>query len=124
MNAAGTIEAYYAALRNGDPLHPYFAERPDVVKFGVGERLVGYEAIADGLRAQTRSTEDWTVESQALRVTERDDHAWFSDAVFMSWTDTDADHEYALSTRWSGTMERSDGDWRFVGMHVSTPYVD
>ncbi|AXG07310.1 DUF3225 domain-containing protein [Haloplanus rubicundus] len=131
MNAAATIRDYYEALRRGEPLYPYFAERPDVVKFGVGERLVGYDAIAEGLREQTRTTEDWTVESDDLRVTERDGYAYFSDSVFMSWTDREADHEYALTTRWSGTMERravgdedDEAEWLFVGMHVSTPYVD
>jgi hypothetical protein len=128
MNATATIREYYEALRRGEPLYPYFAERPDVVKFGVGERLVGYDAVAEGLREQTRTTEDWSVESQDLRVTERDGYAYFADSVFMSWTDREADHEYALSTRWSGTMERrgdgDDAEWLFVGMHVSTPYVD
>ena len=131
MNAAATIREYYEALRRGEPLYPYFAERPDVVKFGVGERLVGYDAIAEGLREQTRTTEDWTVESNDLRVTERDGYAYFSDSVFVSWTDREADHEYAFATRWSGTMERravgdedDEAEWLFVGMHVSTPYVD
>jgi hypothetical protein len=130
MNAAATIREYYESLRRGEPLYPYFAERSDVVKFGVGERLVGYDAVAEGLREQTRTTDDWTVESQDLRVTERDGYAHFSDSVFMSWTDREADHEYALSTRWSGTMERrddgddEDAEWLFVGVHVSTPYVE
>ena len=124
MNAAATIREYYEALRRGEPLYPYFAERPDVVKFGVGERLVGYDAVAEGLREQTRTAEDWTVESRDLRVTERDGHAYFSDSVSMAWTDRAADHEYALSTRWSGTLEPRDEEWLFVGMHVSTPYVD
>jgi hypothetical protein len=126
MNAADTIREYYETLRRGEPLSHYFAEHSDVVKFGVGERLVGYDAVAEGLREQTRTTDDWTVESRDLRVTERDGYAYFSDSVFMSWTAQD--HEYALSTRWSGTMERhvegDDAEWRFVGMHVSTPYVD
>jgi hypothetical protein len=131
MNAADTIREYYEALRRGEPLYPYFAERSDVVKFGVGERLVGYDAVAEGLREQTRTTDDWTMESQNLRVTERDGYAYFSDTVFMSWTDREADHEYAFSTRWSGTLERravgdedEEAEWLFVGMHVSTPYVD
>lgn len=129
MNATETVREYYEALRRGEPLYPYFAERPDVVKFGVGERLVGYDAVAEGLREQTRTTDDWTVESNDLRVTERDGYAYFSDSVFLSWTDREADHEYAVSTRWSGTMERravgdDEAEWLFVGMHVSTPYVE
>jgi hypothetical protein len=130
MDAAATIREYYDSLRRGEPLYPYFAERPDVVKFGIGERLVGYDAVAEGLREQTRTTEGWTVASEALRVTERDGYAYFSDSVALSWTDREADHEYAVSTRWSGTMERrvaaeeADTEWCFVGMHVSTPSAD
>lgn len=52
MNAEATIRDYYAALRTGDPLPPYFAVGPAVVKFGVSERPIG-----------------------------RDRHAWFSDGV-------------------------------------------
>ena len=131
MNAADTIREYYEALRRGEPLYPYFAEQSDVVKFGVGDRLVGYDAVAEGLREQSRTTDGWTVESNDLRVTERDGYAYFSDSVFLSWTDREADHEYALSTRWSGTLERravgdeaDEAEWLFVEMHVSTPYVE
>jgi hypothetical protein len=124
MSAAETVREYYGSLRRGEPLYPYFAERSDVVKFGVGERLVGYDAVAEGLREQTRTTDDWTVESRDLRVTERDDHAYFSDTISLAWTDREADRDYALATRWSGTLEPADGGWLFVGMHVSTPHVD
>jgi hypothetical protein len=128
MSAEATVRDYYEALRRGEPLYPYFAERPDVVKYGIGERLVGYDEVAEGLRDQTRTTEDWDVVSSALRVTERDEYAWFSDEVEVRWTDVEADREYAFETRWSGTLERrgdgEDAEWPFVGMHVSTPHVE
>jgi hypothetical protein len=131
MDAADTIRSYYDALRAGEPLGPFFAgERPGddpVVKFGVSERLVGTDTIREGLREQTATTGDWTVESHALRATERDRHAWFSDEVDMRWTDTERGIRYEFDTRWSGTLERraddgaaDDPDWQFVGMHVST----
>ncbi|SFR59733.1 nuclear transport factor 2 family protein [Halogeometricum limi] len=128
MSARATVEDYYEALRRGEPLYPYFAEEPDAVKFGVGETLAGYDAIAEGLREQTRTTTDWVVESDALRVVERDGHATFSDSVRMAWTDTDAETDYDFDTRWSGTLERrvTAGDdaeeWVFLGMHVSVAY--
>jgi hypothetical protein len=124
MNAERTVREYYEALRRGEPLSDYFAERQDVVKVGVGERLVGYDAVAEGLREQTRTTTDWTVESRALRVTEDDGCAYFSDVVSLSWTDREADTEYAFSTRWSGTLTREGEEWRFVGMHVSAPFEE
>ncbi len=132
-DAAATVRRYYAALRSGEPLYPFFAEDDSLVKFGISERLTGYEAVAEGLREQTRTTQDWTVESRDLRVAERDRHAWFGDDVRMAWTDVEADARRDFETRWSGTLERREGDgeddeseagdaggaWRFVGMHVS-----
>lgn len=125
MDAAATVRDYYEALRRGEPLYPYFAEDPDVVKVGVRERLVGYDAVAEGLREQSRRTEDWTVESRDLRVRERADHAAFADAVRLTWRDAVDERSYAFDTRWSGTLEARDDDgersWLFVGMHVSVP---
>ncbi|WP_123539169.1 nuclear transport factor 2 family protein [Halosimplex salinum] len=130
--ATDRVREYYGALRAGEPLAPFFAPVDDLVKFGVSERLVGYEAVADGLRDQTETTTDWAVESHDLRVTERERHAWFSDRVSLSWTDTDRRIRFEFETRWSGTLELRDedevadpesddgaGTWQFVGMHVS-----
>jgi hypothetical protein len=130
-SAAATVRAYYDRLRAGEPLSPYFRDDPTTVKFGVGERLTGYEAVEAGLRAQTEITTDWVVESDRLVVVERDDHGWFSDDVFMAWTDTEREVRHEFDTRWSGTLVRNEGadataetqdtpPWLFAGMHVST----
>lgn len=128
MDARDTVDAYYDALRAGDALGPFFApprrEDDAPVKFGISERLVGVEAIRAGLREQTHTTSDWTVESRALRVTERDAHAWLSDRVSIGWTADSTGERRSFDTRWSGTMERAAStegpSWRFVGLHVST----
>ena len=120
MDSEATIRAYYETLRQSEPLYPFFVESEDIVKFGISERLLGYEEVADGLKEQTRTTDGWTVESSALRVSEREDSAWFSDDVFMAWTDTERRIRYEFDTRWSGSLERHDDEWRFVAMHVST----
>jgi hypothetical protein len=135
MSAEQTVLDYYEALRRGEPLYPYFAEHEDVVKFGIGERLTGYDAIAEGLREQTRTTDDWHVESRNLRVVERDGYAAFSDDVRMVWHDTEKGVDHEFDSRWSGTLEvrqvtdeekeDATGDtdeWLFVGMHVSAAY--
>lgn len=119
MSAADAVREYYESLRRGEPLDPFFLEADDVVKFGVSETLVGYDAVAEGLREQGRTTTDWTVESTALRVHEFDDAAAFADAVRLEWTDATADERRAFDTRWSGTLVRRDEEWLFAGMHVS-----
>jgi hypothetical protein len=117
-DARSTVRQYYDALQHGEPLQTFFADGESVVKFGISEHLRGSEAVADGLRSQTRHTTEWSVESRALQVTDRECHAWFSDAVRMAWTDTDTGTRRAFDTRWSGTLENREG-WAFVGMHVS-----
>jgi hypothetical protein len=121
MDARATIHDYYDSLRHGAPLDTFFADdRPaddPLVKFGISERLVGSDTIQEGLRDQTASTSDWTVDSHDLRVTQRDSVAWFSDSVTMAWDEDGQRHEF--DTRWSGTLEHREGDWSFVGMHVS-----
>ena len=131
MDAEATVRDYYEALREGDPLPPYFLESDRTVKFGVGERLTGYDEVSAGLRDQTATTAGWEVTSSRLLVEERADGAWFSDDVFMGWNDTDAGVRHEFDTRWSGPMVRlgeaelggerdpGPGRWRFAGMHVS-----
>jgi len=86
MDAEETVRTYYDALRAGDALAPFFARDGTTVKFGIGERLYGFAEIEAGLDAQTETTDAWVVDSDSLRVTERDEHAWFSDEVSMAWT--------------------------------------
>jgi hypothetical protein len=129
MSVRETVVDYYEALRRGEPLAPYFTERSDVVKVGVFSRRVGYDAVAEGLREQGRTTDDWTVDSHDLRVTERDEFGWFTDRVDLAWRDADGDASYAFETRWSGVLEPrgeaeiggDEREWTFVGMHVSAP---
>ncbi|WP_435147042.1 AtzH-like domain-containing protein [Halobaculum sp. P14] len=119
MTPAEAVRAYYDALRAGEALAPFFLESPTVVKVGVTERLVGYAEIARGLREQTRTTDDWVVESRDLRTVDRDGFAAFSDDVRLEWYDTESFEEHAHDTRWSGTLADTDDGWRVAGMHVS-----
>ncbi|WP_348610388.1 nuclear transport factor 2 family protein [Halobaculum rarum] len=119
MTPEETVRAYYDALRAGEALAPFFVESPATVKVGISERLVGYAEIANALREQTRTTEDWSVQSYDLQVIERDGGAAVADAVSLSWYDTEAFAERSFETRWSGTLLPDDDGWAFAGMHVS-----
>ena len=126
MSARETVLDYYEALRRGEPLDPYFAERPDVVKVGVFSRRVGHDAVAEGLREQGRTTDDWTVDSHDLRVQETDAYARFTDRVDLAWRDTADGASYAFETRWSGVLDPREAkhgvEWRFLDIHVSAPH--
>ena len=120
MDAEARIREYYDTLEAGDSLGPFFADGNGIVKFGISERLSGGEAVRQGLREQTERTDDWNVDSRALRVNDRGCHAWFSDSVVLSWRDIEEETRHSFETRWSGALESTDGEGVFVGMHVST----
>lgn len=122
MAVDARIRAYYEALRAGDPLGPFFADDPSLVKFGISERLTGYEAIITGLEEQTETTSNWTVDSQELLVGTTENVGWFSDSVRLEWTNVDSGKRFEFDSRWSGTLRRRNGTWLFVGMHVSAPH--
>ena len=124
------VRDYYDTLQSGEPLSPYFLEDESTVKFGINESLYGFEAISEALREQTATTEEWTIESEHLVVTERNGSATFADEVTMAWTDTEDDDRRRFETRWSGTLvetARSEAavdahEWLFATMHVSAAY--
>jgi hypothetical protein len=120
MTVEETVRTYYETLEAGEALAPFFADDDRTVKFGLSETLRGGEAVTAGLRSQTERTTDWHIESRELVVGEREAWAWFTDEVFMAWTDTERRIRYEFDTRWSGTLERRDDEWQFVAMHVST----
>lgn len=121
MTAKARIREYYEALERGEPLFPFFAERDGIVKHGIQERLVGYDEIAEGLREQGRTTDDWRVDSRALRTVGGSGWAHFSDEVGLSWRRRTEGDRVTFDTRWSGSLEQISGEWLFVGMHVSVP---
>jgi hypothetical protein len=124
MSAEDAVLDYYEALRRGEPLYPSFRESPDTWKAAISTTYDGYDAVAAALREQTRTTDDWTVESDGPAVVQHEDWASFHDDVSLAWTTTDDDgaatrHEH--ETRWSGTLVEHDDEWLFLELHVSAP---
>ncbi|WP_254761599.1 hypothetical protein [Natrinema marinum] len=131
-HAESVVRDYYDALRDGDPLVPYFRDDDPTVKFGISESLFGGREVAAALEAQTETTTDWSIESRRLVVDERDGFATFADEVAMAWMDTESGERRRFDSRWSGTLiERAAADgaaaadgprWQFAVMHVSAPH--
>lgn len=124
QSAEAAVRDYYDALREGDPLAPYFRDDESTVKFGISESLFGGGEVTAALETQTETTADWSVESETLVVDERDAFATFADEVVMAWTDTASGERHRFDSRWSGTLVRGSddsSDWQFAVMHVSAP---
>ncbi|QLG48995.1 nuclear transport factor 2 family protein [Natrinema halophilum] len=122
--AEAVVRDYYDALRDGDPLGPYFLRDDSTVKFGISESLFGEGEIVTALEEQTEATANWSLESRHLVVAEWDGVSTFADEVTMAWTDTERGDRHRFDSRWSGTLveqpEDPDGpNWRFAVMHVS-----
>ncbi|WP_254524809.1 hypothetical protein [Natrinema caseinilyticum] len=129
--AAAVVREYYDALRDGAPLEPYFLRDESTVKFGISDSLFGGADVATALAEQTETTDNWTIESRHLVVTERNGFATFADEVTMAWTDTDGGDRNRFDSRWSGTLIDRSADasgrnggpnWQFAQMHVSAPH--
>lgn len=120
-SAEDAIRAYYDRLRRDEPLADAFREGEETVKFGIGEALFGSEEVRAALAEQHETTASWSVESHGLRVVEYDDLARFADEVTMAWTDQESGERRRYDSRWSGILERVNGEWLFVTMHVSAP---
>lgn len=126
MSAEDAVLDYYEALRRGEPLYPYFEESPATWKAAISTTYEGYDAVAEGLREQARTTTDWTVQSQGLETVERDGWATMTDEVTLAWTRTGSNgsngeesvHEH--ETRWSGVLVDRGDEWLFSQLHVST----
>lgn len=126
MSAEDVVLDYYEALRRGEPLYPYFRESPNTWKAAISTTYEGYDAVAEALREQTRTTTDWRVESDEPAVVGGDEWASFNDDVSLAWTRTPDDDDAAVTrhefeTRWSGTLVEHDDEWLFLELHVSAP---
>ncbi|WP_226007529.1 nuclear transport factor 2 family protein [Natrinema salinisoli] len=122
------VRDYYDALRDNEPLAPYFLADESTVKFGISESLFGGDDVAAALAEQRETTAEWHVQSRNLVVTERNGFATVADEVTMAWTDVTTGERHRFDSRWSGTLvevsddDSSASDWQFVTMHVSAPH--
>jgi len=127
MDPAATIRAYYESLRRGEPISTHFVADPNAVKFGITERLIGFEAIAEGLRSRTETATDWHVESHGLTVGERHAHGTRRSGTLERRDEHDVGTRFDEDDE-NRDCEPEDGDarrrtngteWAFVSMHVS-----
>ena len=101
-----------------------FAHDADAVSFGTdaAERFVGFDALRKSVTTQFASFEGskLTVRDEVVKVSRGGDVAWFSEVV--DW-DTKAGGE-AVSLkgcRFTGVLEKRDGEWKVVQFHASMP---
>jgi uncharacterized protein (TIGR02246 family) len=101
------------------------AHDPDMVTLGTdaGERWVGWEAFRDSMQKQLEAFESIEVSpvEQAVKVHRDGAVAWFSDVVDMKVVTASGEAAEMKGTRVTGVLEKRDGSWLIVQIHVSLP---
>ncbi|MBN1340419.1 MAG: nuclear transport factor 2 family protein [Bacteroidales bacterium] len=105
-------------------VHEIWAPDDDIVVFGTtsDEKLVGWDAIQEVLMRQFNTFENTyiTVRDQNIKVNSRGCTAWFSEILNYNYIYRGEAKAYE-GLRFTGILEKRDGEWRIVQSHMSVP---
>ncbi len=107
-----------------DLVHEIWASSPDIVVIGTNsdEKIIGWEAIKGVLQRQFDSFEDTyiSVHDQVIEMNETGNTAWFSEILNYNYIYQGDAVQYE-GLRFTGVLERSNGEWFIVQSHMSIP---
>lgn len=105
-------------------LREVWAPVDDIVVFGTNsdEKLLGWEAIKDVIEVQFTTFKDTyiSVRDQVIKVNETGNTAWFSEVLSYNYIYEGKAVKYE-GLRFTGVLEKIDGDWLIVQSHISIP---
>ena len=120
------LEKYVIAneKQDMDLVHEIWAPYPDIVVFGTNsdEKLIGWESIRDALQRQFNTFEDTyiSVRDQVIKINETGNTAWFSEVMNYNYIYNGEAKQFE-GLRFTGVLEKTNGDWYIVQSHVSIP---
>ncbi len=107
-----------------DLVHEIWASSPDIVVIGTNsdEKLIGWEVIQKVLQRQFDSFEDTyiSVHDQVIEINNTGNTAWFSEILNYNYIYQGEAKQYE-GLRFTGVLERNNGDWFIVQSHMSIP---
>ncbi len=107
-----------------DLVHEIWAPFPDIVVFGTNsdEMLVGWESIRNALQRQFSTFEDTyiSVRDQRININDTGNTAWFSEIMNYNYIYKGEARQFE-GLRFTGVLEKTNGDWYIVQSHVSIP---
>lgn len=115
------FEAYGKRDLNG--VLSFWAPDPDAVIIGSGkdEKCEGINQFVKNLRRDWEQSDSVTIEHKDIAVSMAGSVAWFAtDIIFHGKVDAD---NFAYPTRLTGVLEKRDGNWLLMQLHLSTPSV-
>lgn len=120
------LEKYVIAMEKQDIelVHEIWAADPDIVVLGTNsdEKIVGWEQIKSQLERQFSSFEDTyiSVRDQVININESGNTAWFSEIMNYNYIYQGEALQFE-GLRFTGVLEKKDGDWYIVQSHISIP---
>ncbi len=125
-NVALVLENYVLASERQDLnlVKEIWAPEPDIVVFGTtsNEKLVGWEAISDAFKRQFNASQETyiAVSDQKININDTGNTAWFSEIINYNYVYHGKAKKYE-GLRFTGVLEKRDGDWKIVQSHMSIP---
>lgn len=120
------LDQYYQCVETEDMelFSKIMAHDPEMVCFGTdaAERMVGYQSLEDSWKRLFASTEDFTATSRerVITVHRSGEVAWWSE--FMDSKGKAQGQPFAFEgARFTGVLEKRNGDWVIVHFHASVP---
>jgi len=123
------LENYILANENQDfdLIESIWADDDDIILYGTAsdERLMGWENINNAITEQFSLITDTYISSsnQFIKLNCTGNTAWFAETLNYNYMYKDVAHSYE-GMRFTGVVERIDGNWVLVQAHLSLPALD
>lgn len=123
------LEQYVLANENQDfdLFQKIWAPDADIILFGTDsdERLMGWVNIKNAVKEQYQTIEETyiSVSDQFIKLSEDGSTAWFAEIINYNFVYQGEAKSYE-GLRFTGVLEKMDGEWKFVQAHLSLPAHD
>jgi len=123
------LENYILANENQDfdLIEDIWADDDDIILYGTAsdERLMGWENIKEAINEQFGLITDTYISAsnQFIKLNCTGNTAWFAETLNYNYMYKDVALSYE-GLRFTGVVERIDGEWVLVQAHLSLPALD
>ncbi len=125
-SVALVLEKYVIANERQDIglIKEIWANNPKIVVFGTtgDDKFIGWTEIQEVMQRQFNTFQETyiSVRDQVIEVSESGKTAWFSEIVSYNYIYHGEPKQYE-GLRFTGVLEKIDGDWYIVQSHMSVP---
>jgi ketosteroid isomerase-like protein len=120
------LDKYIVAneTQNFELIQEIWAPNTDIILYGTDsdERLMGWVNIKNAIQDQFHHITDTYISAtdQFIKVNETGNTAWFAETLNYNFVYNDKAESYE-GLRFTGVLEKIDGQWKLVQAHLSLP---